>query len=389
MGILKTSNKMKFTAEKSSLVSCLVGASDIARSISENDSSRYILKNIKLEVKNNILTSTGTDADTVIKNRIPVFAENDGEVAILGQLIDDVIKKFDDGAEVVLEYKEEENLLYVNSGKSKFKLNCISSETFPSFEEQNMIGNFTVVREDFINLIDKTRFAASDDAAKYYLNGMYLHTIKEDDTMNLVAVGTDGHKLAVAKLAYFNGEEDLRGIIVPRKTLPEIKKILVSNVGDKEIEVSFSKTKIKIQTSRSTIISKLIDADFPDYRRVIPAENDKTLQCEKIALIKSINRVASIVSEAHKGIKFIINDKNVLVIDASCAKNGSASEEVSVEFDSDAKVEIAFNSKNLLEILSQIESDKVVFTIRDNFCAAIIRGSEETNDTFILMPVRI
>jgi DNA polymerase-3 subunit beta len=380
---------MKFTAEKSSLVSCLVGASDIARSISENDSSRYILKNIKLEVKNNILTSTGTDADTVVKNRIPVFAESDGEAAILGQLIDDVIKKFDDGAEVVLEYKEEENLLYINSGKSKFKLNCISSETFPSFEEQSMTGSFTVAREDFINIIEKTRFATSDDAAKYYLNGMYLHTVKEDGAVNLAAAGTDGHKLSVIKLAYFNGEGELSGLIIPKKTLPEIKKILASNINDKEVEVFFSKTKIKIQTSRSTIISKLIDADFPDYKRVIPTENDKILQCDKTALVKSINRVASIVSEAHKGIKFIINDKNTLVIDASCAKNGSASEEVSVEFDSDAKVEIAFNSKNLLEILSQIESDKVIFNIRDNFCAAIIKGSEELNNTFILMPVRI
>jgi DNA polymerase-3 subunit beta len=379
---------MKFTIERGSLISCLIGTTDIARGISENDSSRYILRNIKLEVRNNILTSTGTDADTVIKNQVPVSAESEGEITILGQLIDDVVKKLDDGSEILIEYKSEESLLYINSGKSKFKLMCLSSDNFPNFEEQSMNGGFKIKRSDFISLIEKTRFSISDDTARYYLNGMYLHSLKEDDLLKLVAVGTDGHKLSVAKLDYFGGENELSGIIIPRKTLPEIKKIL-SLCNDEEIEILFSKTKIKIQTLKSTIISKLIDADFPDYKRVIPTDNDKILICDKIILTKSVNRVSSVVSEAHKGIKFIINNRNSIFIDATCSKNGSANEEIPVEFDSDAKIEVAFNSKNLLEILSQIESDKVMFNLNDNFHAAIIRGSEENNTTFVLMPVRI
>jgi DNA polymerase-3 subunit beta len=251
-----------------------------------------------------------------------------------------------------------------------------------------MTGSFKIMREDFISLIEKTRFAISDDSTRYYLNGMHLHSTKEDEVAKLVGVGTDGHKLSVIKLGYFCGEENLLGIIIPRKTLPEIKKIL-SLCNDKEIEISFSKTKIKIQTLRSTIISKLIDADFPDYRRVIPSENDKTLVCDKNTLIKSVNRVSSIVSEAHKGIKFIINNRESLLIDASCSKNGSANEEIPSEFDSDEQIEIAFNSKNLLETLGQVESDKVIFSLKDNFHAAIVRGSEEADNTFVLMPVRV
>jgi DNA polymerase-3 subunit beta len=379
---------MKFTVERGALVSCLIGATDIARSISENDSSRYILRNIKLEVKNNILTSTGTDADTVIRNQVPVSAESEGEITILGQLIDDVVKKLDDGAEVSLEYKEDEGLLYINSGKSKFKLMCLASNNFPNFEEQGMTGSFKVTREDFINLIEKTRFAISDDATRYYLNGMYLHSVKEDDAVKLVGVGTDGHKLSVIKLGYFCGEESLSGIIIPKKTLPEIRKIL-SLCNDGEVDVSFSKTKIKIQTLKSTIISKLIDADYPDYKKVVPEGNDKLLICDKNLLTKSVNRISSIVSEAHKGVKFIINSRDSLLIDASCNKNGSASEEIQSEFDSDAQIEIAFNSKNLLEILNQIESDKIIFSLNDNFHATIIKGSEEGDNMFILMPVRI
>jgi DNA polymerase-3 subunit beta len=333
------------------------------------------------------LTFTGTDADTVIKNRIQISSGEDGELMILGQLIDDVIRKLDDGAEVTVERDGSDELLRVASGKSKFKLMCQPCETFPNFEEQNMSENFKISRESFLSIIDKTRFAVSDDASRYYLNGAYLHTVVIDGKKKLAAVGTDGRKLAMAQID-FDGAAEVSGIIVPKKTIPEIKKVL-SLVGDKEIEVSFSKTKIKIQTSRSTLISKLIDAEFPDYRKVIPAANDKTLVCDKVALNRGINRISSVVTEAHRGIRLIADKKDSLTLEAASAKSGSADEEIPAEFSGNERIEIAFNSRNLSEILYQIESGKIEFALADNFSAAIIRGQGETQNTFVLMPVKI
>lgn len=380
---------MKFTTSKSKFLSALAGPADIARTIPENDSNRFILRNVKLEVNNNMLTLTGTDADIVVKNKVEVNSESDGNILILGQLIYDIINKLDDGSEIKCEYKEDEEVFYIYSGKSKFKLSSLPITNFPNFEEQTLENTFNLTSEDFLKLIDKCKCAICDEPSKYYLNGLFLHTsIEEDESKKLTAVSTDGHKLAIVKLNYFNGNQDLQGIIIPKKSLVEIRKMLALNSEEKNIEVFYSKTKIKIQSSKSMVISKLIDADFPDYKRVVPKENTKVLKCPKSILVKSIAKVSAIVNESHKGIKLFLTKDN-LVLEGISAQNGTASDEISLTFDEDTKIEIAFNSKYLLEILSQLESDIVNIYFKDNFSAVIIKGDEENDKMFILMPVRI
>ena len=203
----------------------------------------------------------------------------------------------------------------------------------------------------------------------------------------LNAVSTDGHKLSVITINYYNGNGEINGVIIPKKALPEIKKIAAS-VNDNDIKISASKTKIKIETEDTIIISKLIDAEFPDYKRVIPKDNDKILRVNKREISSIIDRISTVASDNHKGIKLVLTENN-LYLESNSAENGFASEEINVDFNYPDKIEIGFNSRFLLEIISQIESDTVEVKLKDGNSAIIIKGSSEDNNTFVLMPIRI
>jgi DNA polymerase-3 subunit beta len=353
----------------------------------KNPNNLAILQNIKMETSGNFLYLVGTDSDTYIKNCCQVFVDRQGETTVSAQLIYDIVRKMEDGAEICCDYANGDRTMIVKSGKSKFKLTCLSADGYPNCEDQQMQSEFKVKLKDLINIIEKTRLSISDDISRYYLNGLFFHTLEENGELKLTAVSTDGHRLSAVKLDYFEGSTPIGGAIVPKKALPEIKKILsLSTQGD--VTVSLSRTKIKFEMENAMVISKLIDAEFPDYRRVIPVENKSLLRVNKRDISSVIDRVATITSDSHKGIKLTASD-NSLVLEANSNENGSASEEMKVDFNYSDKIEMGFNSRFFLDIFSQIESEMVNIFFKDNTSAILIKGEEEPGNTFVLMPIRI
>lgn len=376
---------MKFKIEKDTFTKLLSNVCNVASK--KNPNNPTILQNIKIETKDDFLYLTGTDSDTYIKDMGKVAVEEEGRTTVPSVLIYDIVKKMEDGAEIECEYSKDNNKLYIRSGKSKFELMCLDADGYPNFEEQEMQIEFRINPKDFINIIDKTRFSISDDTSRYYLNGLFIHTIEEDGDKKLVGVSTDGHKLSIIKLEYYNGDTPVEGAIIPKKTLPEIKKVLL-NTKEEEIVVSLSKTKIKIENDSTTIISKLIDAEFPDYKRVVPQDNNKVLKIDKRLIASTIDRISTIATEGHKGIRFLLT-KNQLALESNSAETGKANEELAVDFDYDDTIEMGFNSRFLLDFFMLIESENVLISFKDSASAIIIKGDEEANNTYILMPIRI
>ena len=376
---------MKFTIEKSIFIKLLSNVCNVASKKSQNNPA--ILQNIKIEAKNGVVYLTGTDSDTYIKNNSKATVENDGATTVSAQLIYDIVKKMEDGAEITCEYIKDENNFYVKSGKSKFKLMCLDVEGYPNFEEQEMPIDFKITAQHFINIIDKTKLSISDDPSRYYLNGLFIQTVNEDGGLKLCGVSTDGHRLSIIKLNDYLGKEPVNGVIIPKKALPEIKKVLCG-VPEEDVTVYLSKTKIKVETTNTIIISKLIDAEFPDYNRVVPRENNKILRADKKLLTSIIDRVSTVASDGHRGIKFILTENN-LVLESNSAENGSASEDITVDFAYTEGIEIGFNSRFILDIFSQIDSDNVNIYFKDNSSAILVKGEEESGNIFVLMPIRI
>ncbi|MDR3078590.1 MAG: DNA polymerase III subunit beta [Rickettsiales bacterium] len=376
---------MKFIVEKSSFLKLLLAVYGVASR--KNPGNLAILQNVKLEAREGLLYLTGTDSDTYIKNHGRVTVERDGVSTVSAQLLHEVVRKMEDGSEIHCEYLESSKILNLVSGKSKFRLMCLDAENYPNFEDQQVQSEFQVKTRDLITMIDKTRSSISDDVSRYYLNGIFIHTIEDSAGRRLVAASTDSHRLSIVELDYYTGKNSLAGVIVPRKALPEIKKI-ASLSGQEEIQVSVSRTKIKFETEDSVIISKLIDAEFPDYRRVIPQENGKLLRVGRREISSVIDRVSTVTSDSHRGIKFILTE-NSLLLEANSNENGFASEELEVDFSYPDRIEVGFNAKFVLDIFGQVDGDRVDIFFRDSTSAILVEDRSGTRNTFILMPIRI
>lgn len=378
--------KMKFTTDKNLLLKLLMNVCNVASK--KNPNNPVILQNIKIDVKNDFLYLTGTDSDTYIKDNGHVLVEDEGSTTVSAQLIYEIVKKIEDKTKIECEYSKEDNVLKIKAGKSKFKLMCLNADGYPNFEEHQMQVEFKMKANTLTKMIEKTRFSISDDPSRYYLNGLFLQTIKDEDgNIKLAGVSTDGHKLSIVKCDCSNENLQLGGVIIPKKALPEIKKV-ADITTQEDILISLSKTKIKVETEDTIVISKLIDAEFPDYNRVVPKDNDKVLKVNKKDISSVIDRVSTVANDSHKGIKFIIHNNN-LILESNSIENGSASEEIKVEFNYDEKIEIGFNSRFILEIFGQIDNDTLEIWFKDGNSAVLIRGAEEKNNIFILMPIRI
>lgn len=244
---------------------------------------------------------------------------------------------------------------------------------------------FTLSAAELRALIDRTRFAISTEETRYYLNGIYVHTARNMGVDVLRAVATDGHRLARFEVPLPEGAEGMPGVIVPRKTVGELRKLIDETAV--EVTVSLSESKIRFAFDEAVLTSKLIDGTFPDYERVIPADNDKNLEVDCRTFAQAVDRVSAISTEKSRAIKLSI-EKGALVLSASSPENGSAVEEIEAVYSS-TPLEIGFNSRYLLDILAQVEGDAVRFTMSDAASPTVVREVADGSAVYVLMPMRV
>jgi DNA polymerase-3 subunit beta len=280
----------------------------------------------------------------------------------------------------------EAERIIVRAGRSTFQLAVLPTADFPSLADGEMPIGFNMAARDLRTLIDRTRFAISTEETRYYLNGIFLHPAEHDGVKVLRAVATDGHRLARAEAPLPDGADGMPGVIVPRKTVNELRKLL-DEAGDEDVAVSVSETKIRFSMDNVTLTSKLIDGAFPDYERVIPAGNDKLALLDRQAFKDAVDRVSTISTEKSRAVKLAIQP-GTITVSASNAEAGAASEEIEADYDSDV-MEIGFNSRYLLDIASQMEGDVAELAFADPGAPTILRDKADASALYVLMPMRV
>ncbi|TVQ01005.1 MAG: DNA polymerase III subunit beta, partial [Roseinatronobacter sp.] len=229
------------------------------------------------------------------------------------------------------------------------------------------------------------KFAISTEETRYYLNGVYMHVADGEGGRVLRCVATDGHRLARIDAPLPAGAEDMHGVIVPRKTVGELRKLLEDD--DMEIAVSVSETKVRFATPDMTLTSKVIDGTFPDYSRVIPTQNTKRLEVDASEFSKAVDRVATVSSERSRAVKLALEDDR-LVLSVNAPDSGAAEEELIVAY-SDERLEIGFNAKYLLEIASQVDRENAVFMFNTSGDPTLMREGNDTSAVYVVMPMRV
>jgi DNA polymerase-3 subunit beta len=233
-------------------------------------------------------------------------------------------------------------------------------------------------------LVDKTRFAISTEETRFYLNGIYVHAADDKDK-TLRAVATDGHRLARYDLELPEGAAGMPGIIVPRKTIAELRRLLEDAEG--AIDVALSDTKIQFNFNGVELTSKLIDGSFPEYQRVIPTNNDKVLMLDAKEFSHAVDRVSTISADKTRAVKLNI-DKDRVTLSVVNPESGTATEELGANYSAEA-IEIGFNARYLLDITGQVEGKEVRFLLADSGSPTLIEDIDDGRTLYVLMPMRV
>ncbi|MGC6475909.1 MAG: DNA polymerase III subunit beta [Parvibaculales bacterium] len=372
---------MKVTIERSALLKAL----NHVQSVVERRNTIPILSNVMLTSENGALVLTATDLEIEIREKVEAEVSAPGAITAPAHMMYDIVRKLPEGAQVELSLDETGNKLHLKAGKSSFALQSLPREDFPELAMGEMPFAFALPAETLKRLIDKTRFAISVEETRYYLNGIYLHTLEEGDKALLRAVATDGHRLARVQADQPVGADGMPAIIVPRKTVNEVQKLLEEAEG--EVSIQVSDTKINFAFSDIVLTSKLIDGKFPDYNRVIPTNNDKILTVDGKAFGQSVDRVSAVSNEKSRAVKLSL-ETDKLTFTVSNPDSGSAVDELSVGYGSDA-MEIGFNARYLLDITSQLDGDNATFELADSGSPTIIRDEKDSEALYVLMPMRV
>lgn len=370
---------MKLTIERAALLKSL----SHVQSVVERRNTIPILSNVKLAADGGMLSLTATDMDIDIVETTPAQVVTDGATTAPAHTLYDIVRRLPDGSQIELDAAGESMTL--RSGRSKFSLPCLPIDDFPAMSDNDLPHSFELAAADLRALIDRTHFAISTEETRYYLNGIYLHATESDGEKVLRAVATDGHRLARVETPLPEGAGDIPGVIVPRKTVAELRK-LIDETGT-AVAISLSDTRIRFAFDKAVLSSKLIDGTFPDYQRVIPQDNDKQMTVDRRILVDAAGRVSAISTEKSRAIKLEVA-QSTLVLSATSPDNGSATEEVEVGFES-SPIEIGFNSRYMLDILDQIKGDEASFLMSDASSPTIVSDNGDTSALYVLMPMRV
>ncbi|MBP2306067.1 DNA polymerase III subunit beta [Azospirillum melinis] len=376
---------MNITIERAALLRSL----GHVQSVVERRNTIPILSNVLLRAGDGELSLAATDMDLEIVETVPATVGRPGGTTAPAHTLFDIVRKLPDGSQVELDIGGDGTILTLRAGRSQFKLSCLPVEDFPQLSSGELKHNFSVAAADLRGLIDRTRFAISTEETRYYLNGIYLHAAKSKmgslETPVLRAVATDGHRLARVEMPLPDGAEAIPGVIIPRKTVTEIRK-LVDEAADR-IELSMSDNKIRFGFDSVVVTSKLIDGTFPDYERVIPVGNDKVMEVDAKLFAAAVDRVATISTEKSRAVKLSLV-RGALTLSATSPESGSATEELEVSYQ-ESPLEIGFNSRYLLDITQQIEGEGAQFTLADAASPTIIRDVADSTALYVLMPMRV
>lgn len=365
---------MKFSLPKETFLAEL----QILQGIVEKRNTMPILANILMNVSEGSIELVGTDLEVGLRTHVGATIEKTGAITVNGKKIFEIVKSLPEGQAVEVELKDE--TLEIRSGESEFKVLCLAKEDYPQVPDAGFERGIALPLQDVKDMIDRVFYAITQEQ-RYYLNGALL-SLKN---RQIELVSTDGHRLSYTKKAQdgLKLEKDL-SVIVAKKTLNEIRKF-----EEETIAFDLDENNLFFRVGARTLISRIIESKFPNYQAVIPKDNPGRLVLARAELADAIRRVSLLSAERSKGIKFTL-EKNRLRLFSSNPEIGEARDKLAVDYKGQ-DLEIGFNAQYLLDFLTAVGSEKIVFELKDENSAVLMRpeAEEGLTNTYVLMPMKI
>jgi len=372
---------MKFRIKREELIK---GLSRV-QSVADRKSTMPILSNVLIETGEGGISMTATDLEIGIRGVYEAQVEKEGGLSLSARKLYEIARELP--SEDVLVESTEQSWAVVTSGHATFKFTGLAKEEFPSLPEVEGADFLPVDRQVVRDIIKKTIFSAGDNDTRYVLNGIYLHMKPADAGMAAEVVGTDGHRLAVVETTLDTGGKSAAeaSAIIPKKSATELKKLLDEDDG--EFEMALAKNHVVFRLGSLYMVSRLIEGNYPNYRQVIPSDNDKTAVVNRHVLASSLRRVSLLSRERTNAVKFSF-EPGKAVLSSQNPEMGEAMEELEMEFES-GTVEVGFNARYLLDALGVMEADKVNLLLKDSLSPCVLSQEGEEGYRCVVMPLRV
>jgi len=340
-----------------------------------------ILSNVLLQRKQENLLLVATDLEIQVSTNSAGQSKGaeDVSLTVSARKLQDILRALPEDTEVLLD--AQNNRLQVRAGKSRFNLQTLPAEDFPSMAEPgDPLARLSLPQQALHDLLLLVQYAMAQQDIRYYLNGLLL--VLEGEHIRVVA--TDGHRLGYAA-AKLDQVLEKREVILPRKAVLELAKQLGG--GDEPVTVEVFANQVKFTFGNVELVTKVIDGKFPDYTRVIPPNYHKHIVLNRVVLQQALQRAAILANEKFRGVRWMLTGNSLRI---SCTNNEQeeAQEELEVSYDGDA-LDVGFNITYLLDVLNNVQDEEVTCSFGDASSSMLVTVKENDNFRYVVMPMRI
>ena len=344
-----------------------------------------ILDNVLFEIENGNLLITASDLQTSVMVEIQVESKGDGSVAIPAKILIDTLKNLPEQP-VTFSIDDENYNIEINSDNGRYKLAGENATDFPKVPQVTDGYSIDLSSELLSNAISNTIFSTSTDELRPAMTGIFLKL----STSSCTFVSTDGHRLVKYVRSDISGDEVDHEMILPRKSLNLLKSTLPSDKSS-DVKLEFNASNAFFSFDNVKMVCRLIDERYPDYENVIPLDNSNNIVIDKSEVLSSLKRISIYANKTTNQIRFKISGGEILISAEDLDFSNEANERISCEHDG-ADIEIGFNAKFLIEILSNLNSTRVTFKLSEPNKAGLIIPDEMDEDediTMLVMPVML
>ena len=364
---------MKITVTQEKLSKALNNVSRIAI----GKATLPILNNVLIRVDNKKVSLTTTNLDMAVVDYLPVSNSEDGVVTVPAKLLAEFVSNLPKGESIEISSKDTK--ISIKAGKYSSVINGTVADDFPELPEINdkEAVIYKIGIDEFKTSINQVAIASSNDLTRPALTGIYFNTYN-----NILAIAaTDGYRLAEKKI--INKVESEVDAIVPTSSLQEVLRSI--NDEMEEIEISFNDDLVRFRMGEVEIISKLIDASFPDYQRLIPKDNDIEVTLNREELIRVTKLAALFARSVGGSIVCETVAPDTFSVKSIANEYGENDSKLETTIDKAGKVNL--NSRFLLDALNSLDESSIIFKFSDHIKPILLTNQKSTNYTHIIMPL--
>lgn len=365
---------MKISIKREDLIKPL----SVVAGVVEKRQTLPILSNILLRHNGKQMTLVGTDLEVEVSANVDCTGDS-GETTLPARKLYDICRALPADAKIDLSLEKEKVL--IKSGKSRFRLLTMPAAEFPSIETTDWDTSVKLDQKNLRWLLEKTMFCMAQQDVRYYLNGLLL----EFKPSQIRGVATDGHRLSLAEIATAQADTKEKQVILPRKGVQEMTRFLEDS--DEPVELLLGTNHLRAKLKNIVFTSKLIDGRFPDYNKVIPANQSKKIIVDRNAFRETLNRTAILSNEKYRGVRFGLA-KETMTITAHNPEQEEAQEELSVRYDGE-DIDIGFNVNYISDAAAALDSEEIEFGLSDPNSSCLLRAPGNEKHLYVVMPMRL